>query len=74
MDVHCENCHEPWDVYHIVHDEGLLEFLTLMKILQPAEQDTIHFKNFELINLCGYNEIPEGHFVLLHCPCCKKEK
>ncbi len=70
MEVHCENCHEPWDVYHIVHDEGLLEHLESLP--KDYEQDTIHFKNYEIVNLCGYNEISEGHFLILHCPCCKK--
>jgi hypothetical protein len=41
---------------------------------KDAEQDTIHFDGFEIINLCGYNEIPEGHFVILHCPSCRKEQ
>lgn len=71
MEVHCENCHEQWDVYHIVHDEGLKVYLDNLPKTQ-GELDTIDFANFKIVNLCGYNEIPEGHFVILNCPCCGK--
>jgi hypothetical protein len=69
MDVTCD-CGEPWNVYGIVHDEGLLEHLE--KLPKEVEQETIEFDKYLIFNYCGYNEIPEGHFKLLKCPCCNK--
>ena len=66
----CDKCGEPWDVYHIIHEAGGL------KAVEENEEDIEILEwddggKWSLYNVtfCS-NEIPEGHFVILECPCC----
>ena len=75
MDVHCSTCGEPWDVYHLQHDEIYATNLAEVEIatwLQfPVHQRlTPHYR--EKFAALGWQF---GHSVLnvIRCPCCPKE-
>lgn len=66
MDRICEQCGEPWDVYHVTHDEGILEGHDTSKAVEHVEK-----KGFSLfLPLLSVEEAYEGHFVILECPAC----
>ncbi len=68
MDMICQNCNEPWDLYGIIHEEGGLEAIDSA----PLGEFKFEFNGFEIEDICGREEIPEGHFLFNRCPCCSK--
>ncbi|MCK5639873.1 MAG: hypothetical protein KAJ19_03720 [Gammaproteobacteria bacterium] len=69
MDMKCQKCGEPWDLYSIMHEEGGgVDAIANA----PAGQDEIECNGFTMVDVIGRNEMPEGHFVLDGCPCCPK--
>ena len=69
MDKTCNNCGEPWDLYGIIHEEGGIEALDNAK----NGEFIFTFNGFELEDICGREEIPEGHFLFNRCPCCPRK-
>ncbi len=63
-------CGESWEVYHIIHDEGLINIINELDA-QDSTEIFIESKDFKIQELCGWNEVPEGHFLIHRCPYCK---
>ncbi len=67
-DVYCKKCGEPWDTYHLRHDEvwetGLRD--TLCKVF-PGKLTPMYRKAFESIGWRFGHSI----FNIYQCPCCK---
>lgn len=70
MDIECSNCQEPWDLYHIMHEEGTVTAIENT----PGEPDIIEHAGFKMYNFCGKDEMPEGHMIIQSCPACPRPK
>ena len=63
----CKKCGEPWDVYHITHEEGLLDGYDSEDALEYIQEG-----GFELfLTAFSVQEAYEGHFAIMKCPACK---
>lgn len=70
MNKDCINCGESWDIYHIIHDENLIEEIKQLDC-EDSSNIILNSHGFTIQELCGWHEVPEGHFLIRHCPACK---
>ena len=76
MDIECPNCGEPWDTYHLRHDEAqewglskpeLKEFLDAGRV-SGAKDDPV----LTAAQACGWEFASESVLSFVKCPCCKR--
>jgi hypothetical protein len=72
MDVHCSTCFEPWDTYHLRHDEIYETSLTeeeaaVWLALPVAEQLRARYR--EVLRALSW-EFGQSLINVLRCPCC----
>lgn len=65
MDIMCQGCFEPWDLYGLVHDEKIFELEGT--VTGGCE---VCCAEWEFCAPAGIEEAKEGHFLLTRCPCC----
>jgi hypothetical protein len=77
-DIKCANCGEPWDTYHLRHDEPLNHVHTLIMpnsdISKIADTCTVppvkYIRNS--YTAAGWKLAGWNIFAILRCPCCKQ--
>jgi hypothetical protein len=75
MDTYCSTCGEPWDVYHLQHDEVFETDLTEAEVeywqaLPPAQQLGKRYR--ELFRALGW-EFGKTVVNVTRCPACPKD-
>jgi len=74
MDVHCANCGEPWDLYHLQHDAiWEADYLSTDEIEALLERPLSAKPVEEALKAAGYEFAGSNYAALLHCPCCPKD-
>lgn len=72
MDVTCSNCREPWDYYHMIHDEiwetDLSEFEKKRFIENSARLDDTYRMALQKLGWRFGGSVLN----IRHCPCCKE--
>jgi len=75
MDVHCSTCGEPWDTYHLQHDEiyetDLTEAEAESWIELPGSQQ-LNDRYRAKFRANGW-EFGSTVINVIHCPCCPKD-
>jgi len=70
MEITCQNCNEPWDLYYIMHEENVIS-----DIDESNLDDRIISHGFTIFDICGgWCEVPEGYMILEKCPCCRGQE
>jgi hypothetical protein len=71
-DVHCLNCGEPWDAYHIRWDAAwdLASDLPESRLQRLIDTGRVFEALKEDFAAAGW-EFGESCFIVLRCPCCK---
>lgn len=70
MDITCSKCKEPWDLYGLVHDDGIFECDIEAIPLGAFPTGAHRAEGFTYVVPDGFEEAREGHFLILSCPCC----
>ena len=75
MDVHCATCGEPWDTYHLRHDEIFETDLTYEEAqswldLKPADKLGDRYR--EKFRAVGW-EFGQSVITVMRCPACPKD-
>jgi hypothetical protein len=75
MDITCASCGEPWDSYHMRHDEPHewgLSALELKDILANGRFSGPQDRIREAARAAGWEFATDSILSFTHCPCCVK--
>ncbi len=76
MDINCPTCGEPWDSYHMRHDEafewGLSEF-DLETFLQEGRFNSKNDPVLIAAQAAGWQFASSSVYSFTKCPCCKEK-
>lgn len=74
MEIECPNCGEPWDTYHMRHDEAHewgLSNLELNDILESGRFSGKEDRARNVAKAAGWEFAADSLLSFTRCPCCK---
>jgi hypothetical protein len=77
MDIECPTCGEPWDTYHLRHDEPLewsgLSAQELQDFLETGRFSGVkEDRILAAAQACGWEFATESVLSFVKCPCCSR--
>lgn len=76
MDIECPNCGEPWDSYHLRHDEPQEWGLSKEKLTPILETGRFTGEEGDPVlaaaQACGWEFATDSLLSILKCPCCSR--
>lgn len=70
MDTHCSNCREPWDYYHLLHDE--IYETDLSDFSKKRFNGNLDQEYRDAFQKLGWR-FGSSILNIRHCPCCKDD-
>ena len=76
MDIECPNCGEPWDSYHMRHDEAYEWGLSKVDLETFLQEGRFHSQNDPILvaaQSVGWIFSTQSVYSFTQCPCCDKK-